>query len=130
MNTNSDTPPLLYIDLDVHKEQTVIALLEPDRNAEPEHYGSVATSQHALERAVRRIAKARKIKLANIHMCYEASGCGFWIAGLFLRLNARCEVIAPSLIPTKTGDRFKTDRRERLVSPTTDEGDRHLQVNG
>ena len=112
MNTNSDTPPLLYLGLDVHKEQTVIALLEPERNAEPEHYGSVATSQHALERAVRRIAKARKIKLSDIHMCYEASGCGFWIARLFLRLNARCEVIAPSLIPTKAGDRFKTDRRD------------------
>ena len=122
MNTNSDTPPLLYLGLDAHKEQTVIAPLEPERNAEPEHYGSVATSQHALERAVRRIAKARMIKLADIHMCYEASGCEFWIARLFLRLNARSEVIAPSLIPTTAGDRFKTERRERLRSANPADG--------
>ena len=56
MKTNSDTTTKLYIGLDVHKEQTVIAILEGERNAEPRQYGSVATALHALERAVRRRA--------------------------------------------------------------------------
>ena len=112
MQTNSDTPRTLYVGLDVHKAQTVLATLEDHREAQPEIYGSVTTSQHALERVIRRIAKARNRPLCSLHVCYEASGCGFWIARLFERLGVRCDVIAPSLIPTKAGDRVKTDKRD------------------
>ena len=114
MKQNSSAPRTLYIGLDVHKEETVIALLESDRDAEPRHYGSVGTSQHALERVMRRIAKSQGLQLADLHVCYEASGCGFWIARRFLQMGVRCEVIAPSLIPTKSGDRVKTDKRDAM----------------
>ncbi|NIP97110.1 MAG: IS110 family transposase, partial [Akkermansiaceae bacterium] len=97
---------------DVHKAQTVLATLGQDREAQPEIYGSMTTSQHALERVIRRIAKARKLPLSHLHVCYEASGCGFWIARLFERLGVRCDVIAPSLIPSMAGDRVKTDKRD------------------
>jgi transposase len=110
--TNSDTTGALYIGLDVHKEQTVIAILDDQRDAEPRHYGSIATAQHALERAMRRIAKQQGRRLADLHVCYEASGCGFWIARRLLQMGVRCEVIAPSLIPTRSGDRVKTDKRD------------------
>ncbi len=112
MKTNSDTTRTLYLGLDVHKEQTVIAILEGDRDAEPRHYGSIATTQHALERAMRRIAKQQNRNLADLHICYEASGCGFWIARRLLQMGVRCDVIAPSLIPTRSGDRVKTDKRD------------------
>ena len=123
MQTNSDTPHALYVGLDVHKAQTVLATLEDRREAQPEIHGSVTTSQHALERVIRRIAKARNLPLSSLHVCYEASGCGFWIARLFERMGVRCDVIAPSLIPTKAGDRVKTDKRDaaKLV--------RHLRSN-
>jgi len=112
MQTNSDTTKALYIGLDVHKEQTVIAILEGERDAEPRLYGSVATAQHALERAIRRIARQQRRRLADLHVCYEASGCGFWIARRLLQMGVRCDVIAPSLIPTRSGDRVKTDKRD------------------
>ena len=112
MQTNSDTTPTLYIGLDVHKEQTVIAILENDRDAQPKAYGSIATTQHGLERAMRRIIKSRNCKLSDLHVCYEASGCGFWIARRLLQMGIRCDVIAPSLIPTRSGDRVKTDKRD------------------
>jgi len=114
MNTNSDAPQTLYLGLDVHKAETVIAILENNREAEPRHYGSITTSQHALERAMRRIAKNQKCKLADLHVCYEASGCGFWIARRLLQMGVRCDVIAPSLIPIKSGDRIKTDKRDAM----------------
>jgi len=47
-----------------------------------------------------------------LHSCYEASSCGF---GLQRTLDAKgisCEVIAPSSIPRRSGDRVKTDRRD------------------
>ena len=112
MITNSDAPQTLYLGLDVHKEQTVIAILEGDREAEPRHYGSVSTSQHTLERSIRRIAKSHRRNLSDLYVCYEASGCGFWIARRLLQMGVRCDVIAPSLIPTKSGDRVKTDKRD------------------
>ena len=71
MKTNSSAPKTLYIGLDVHKAETVIAILEADREAEPRHYGSVSTSQHAIERVMRRIAKSQKRKLSDLHVCYE-----------------------------------------------------------
>lgn len=114
MKTNSDTPSALYIGLDVHKAETVIAILESERDAEPRHYGTVGTSLHALERAVRRIAKKNECRLSELHICYEASGCGFWIARRLLQMGCRCEVMAPSLIPTRSGDRTKTDRRDAM----------------
>lgn len=114
MKTNSSAPQTLYLGLDVHKAETVIAILESDRDAEPRHYGSIATTQHALERAMRRIAKNQKRQLKDLHVCYEASGCGFWIARRLTQMGVRCDVIAPSLIPTKSGDRVKTDKRDAM----------------
>lgn len=114
MKTNTDTPRTLYIGLDVHKEKTSIAILAAERDAEPRLYGEINTTQHALERAIRRIAKSNDRKLSDLHVCYEASGCGFWIARRLLQMGVRCEVIAPSLIPTKSGDRIKTDKRDAM----------------
>lgn len=114
MKTNSSAPRTLYLGLDVHKEKTSIAILESDRDAEPRYYGEINTSQHALERAIRRIAKSNERELSDLHVCYEASGCGFWIARRLLQMGVRCEVIAPSLIPTKSGDRVKTDKRDSM----------------
>ena len=87
MKTNASAPATLYIGLDVHKAETVIAILESDRDAEPRHYGSVATSQHAIVRAMRRIAKNQQCELSDFHVCYEASGCGFWIARRLIQMG-------------------------------------------
>lgn len=114
MKTNSGAPRALYLGLDVHKEKTSIAILESDRDAEPRYYGEINTSLHALERAIRRITKSNDRAFADLHVCYEASGCGFWIARRLLQMGVRCEVIAPSLIPTKSGDRVKTDKRDAM----------------
>jgi len=114
MKTSASAPTTLYIRLDIHKAETVIAILESEREAEPRHYGTVATSQHTLERAMRRIAKSQKRNLSVFHVCFQASGCGFWIARRLNQMGMRCEVIAPSLIPTRFGDRVKTDKRDAM----------------
>ncbi len=114
MKTNTSAPAALYIGLDVHQAETVVAILESRREAEPQHYGGIATTQHALERTMRRIAKSRDLRLSDLHVCYEASGCGFWIARRLLQMGIRCDVIAPSLIPTRSGDRVKTDKRDAM----------------
>lgn len=114
MKTNSDTTPKLYIGLDVHKEKTSVAIAEPGANGEIRHQGEVATTQVAIERLIKRTAKTHKIPVSRISVCYEAGGCGMWIARLFLKMKVPCTVVAPSLIPTKAGDHVKTDKKDAI----------------
>lgn len=46
------------------------------------------------------------------HACYEAGPLGFSLQRQLERLGIACDVIAPSLIPRKAGERIKTDRRD------------------
>jgi transposase len=49
---------------------------------------------------------------SRVWACYEAGPTGYELARVLRRGGVRCEVIAPSLIPTRPGDRVKTDRRD------------------
>jgi transposase len=114
MKTNSDTTPALYIGLDVHKEKTSVAIADPGAKGEIRHHGEVSTTQIALDRLIRGIAKNREIPLSRISVCYEAGGCGMWIARMLMKMKVPCTVIAPSLIPTKSGDHVKTDKKDAI----------------
>jgi len=48
----------------------------------------------------------------RVWACYEAGPTGHELARQLRGVGARCEVIAPSLIPSRPGDRVKTDRRD------------------
>ena len=114
MKTNSDTTPAIYIGLDVHKEKTSVAIADPGAKGEIRLHGEVATTQVALDRVIRRIAKNKNIPVSRISVCYEAGGCGMWIARMFMKMKVPCTVIAPSLIPTKSGDQVKTDKKDAI----------------
>jgi hypothetical protein len=47
-----------------------------------------------------------------VRVCYEAGPTGYALYWQLTKLGVQCEVIAPSLVPTKAGDRVKTDRRD------------------
>ncbi len=55
----------------------------------------------------------------DIRICYEAGPRGFSPARHLLRLGFDVIVIAPSLVPVKSGDRVKTDRKDarKLARP-------------
>jgi transposase len=46
----------------------------------------------------------------EIRLCYEASYIGFELCRFLRKSGIHCDIIAPSLIPRKTGVRVKTDR--------------------
>ena len=48
----------------------------------------------------------------KLRVCYEAGPTGYVLYWQLAELGVRCEVIAPSLVPVKAGDRVKTDRRD------------------
>ena len=49
---------------------------------------------------------------ASLRVCYEAGPTGYVICWQLTVLGVACEVVAPTLVPTKAGDRVKTDRRD------------------
>jgi transposase len=57
---------------------------------------------------------SKEFEGAVILFCYEAGPCGYGLHRQILGLGHDCEVVAPSLIPKKPGERIKTDRRDAL----------------
>lgn len=102
----------LYLGLDVHKDSITIAIAEGGRGKEVRLYGAITNDLHALEKALTRIRQAHPG--AKLEVCYEAGPCGFGIARRLAQLKVPCSVVAPSLIPKRSGDRIKTDKRDAI----------------
>ena len=50
----------------------------------------------------------------ELRFCYEAGPTGYVLYWQLTALDAKCEVVAPTLVPVGAGDRVKTDRRDAL----------------
>ena len=48
----------------------------------------------------------------KLQVCYEAGPCGYGLYWQLAEMGIECDVVAPTLIPVKAGDRVKTDRRD------------------
>ena len=101
----------LYIGLDVHREAVAIAVAEQGRKGEVRDYGQISNDLHALERFITRLRQTHG-KRVTLRACYEAGPCGFGVARRLQQLGVECAVVAPSLTPTRAGDRLKTDKRD------------------
>jgi len=99
---------ITWVGIDAHKKTLVTAVLHPGKR-QPEEF-TVENDERAIRKLVRRLERGTK---GEIRICYEAGPCGY---ALQRRLESAgrvvCEVIAPSLIPRKPGERIKTDRRD------------------
>jgi transposase len=99
---------IIYVGLDVHAESIVAAVAEA--GGEVRNQGSFSSDLHSVDKFLARLRKAHPD--AELRFCYEAGPTGFVLARHFHRKKLACIVVAPSLIPTKSGDRIKTDRRD------------------
>jgi transposase len=98
-------PGPIHLGLDVHKDSISVGVLLPDQQIP-----DVDRITHD-EVSVRRLV-ARFADRGRLRACYEAGPTGFALARLLASAGVRCDVIAPSLIPTAPGDRVKTDKRD------------------
>jgi transposase len=99
-----------FIGLDVHADTLAVAIAEA--NGEVRRYGVIPNQLEAIRRMVKKLGPAEELRA-----CYEAGPTGYVLFWQLTALAVACEVIAPSLAPTKPSDRVKTDRRdaERLA---------------
>lgn len=97
-----------YIGLDVHKNSISIAIAEDGQKRKVIFYGVINNDMDQLLKFLR-----KQISQGVEPRCvYEAGPCGYNIYRSLKDKNIDCVVIAPSLIPKKSGDRIKTDRRD------------------
>lgn len=91
--------------LDVQARTIAVAVSET--NGQVRSVGVFPNSLHSLRKIVQQLGPADRLRA-----CYEAGPTGFVLYWRLTALGVACDVIAPSLIPTKAGDRVKTDRRD------------------
>lgn len=92
--------------MDVHKKTHVLAVYYP-WSKEPE-VCTILNNEKDIKKAVKHIERQAP---GELRFCYEAGVCGFSLQRQIKSLGHHCDVIAPSLIPSKAGERVNTDRR-------------------
>jgi transposase len=96
---------LRFLGLDVHAETIAVAIAEWD--GEVRSLGTIPNRADSLRKLIRKLGPAEKLRV-----CYEAGPTGYVVYWQLAELGVKCEVVAPTLVPVKAGDRVKTDRRD------------------
>jgi transposase len=94
-----------FLGLDVHADTIAVAVAEPD--GEVRSLGLIPNRLESVRKLVAKLGPAKHLKA-----CYEAGPCGYVLYWQLTALGVACEVVAPTLVPVKAGDRVKTDRRD------------------
>jgi transposase len=94
-----------FVGLDVHAETIAVAVAEV--GGEVRSLGVIPNRAESISRLVRKLGKPEQLRV-----CYEAGPTGYVLYWQLSELSVKCEVVAPTLVPVKAGDRVKTDRRD------------------
>lgn len=97
----------IWVGLDVHAATIAIARLDGAETTPKT--SEIPNDGKALARLMKKLKSE-----GDVRVCYEAGPCGFEVHRQLTALGVPCVVIAPSLIPSKPGERVKTDRRDAV----------------
>jgi transposase len=93
-----------YVGMDVHKATIAVSVAQSG-GGEVRYFGEIANTPAAIEKLVKQLHKGD----ADLKFCYEAGPCGYGLYHQISEMGWDCQVVAPSMIPRKAGDRVKTD---------------------
>lgn len=96
-----------HVGFDVDSDKIAVAVAEPD--GEVRSLGEIPNREESVRRLVKKLGPASRLRV-----CYEAGPHGYGLYWLLTKLGVHCDVVAPTLVPVKPGDRVKTNRRDAL----------------
>jgi len=96
-----------FVGLDVHADTIAVAVAESQ--GEVRSIGTIPNRDEAVRQLIKKLGPVEQLR-----MCYEAGPTGYAVYRQLTALGVPCEVVAPTLVPVKAGDRVKTDRRDAL----------------
>lgn len=94
-----------YVGLDVHADTIAVAICEG--RGDGRSLGTIPNRPESIRKLVKRLDP-----VSTLRVCYEAGPTGYALYWQLTGLGVKCEVVAPTLVPVKAGDRVKTDRRD------------------
>src|SRR3989304_5682821 len=94
-----------YVGLDVDSEKIVVAVAEPA--GEVRSLGAIPYREESVRQLVKKLGPA-----GRLGGCYEAGPHGYGLYWQLSGLGVHCDVVAPTLVPVRSGDRVKTNRRD------------------
>jgi transposase len=95
----------IYLGMDVSKNTIAVGVLTPGQ--EIPVIDRIWNDEGSVRHLIGRLGDP-----AALRCCYEAGPCGFELHRLLASMGVACDVVAPSLIPRRAGDRVKTDKRD------------------
>jgi transposase len=98
--------PIIYLGMDVHKDSITIAVLPAGAKA-PTRLERLPNDLPKLKKWIDRVARDGEVR-----SCYEASGAGYVLHRALQEWGYASDVIAPSLIPKRSGVQRKHDKRD------------------
>lgn len=96
-----------FLGMDVHADTIAVAVAEPD--GEVRSIGTIVNRFESVRKVIHKLGPAK-----DLRVCYEAGPTGYVLYWQLTALGVACEVVAPTLVPVKAGERIKTDRRDAL----------------
>jgi transposase len=94
-----------FVGLDVHKDSIAIAYAEADFRQPPRFLGTTGYSVISLTKALAKLGEP-----GELSVCHEAGPCGYGLVRSLRKRGYATEVIAPSRVPRRPGDRIKIAR--------------------
>ena len=93
-----------FVGLDVHAETISVAVAEQD--GEIRSLGMIPNREESIRKLVKKLGSVEELRF-----CYEAGPTGYALYWQLTRMGAKCEVVAPTLVPVKARDRKKLSGR-------------------
>jgi len=91
----------------IHADTIAIAVAEP--SGEVRSFVVIANRPESVRKLRHKLGSVEQLRV-----CYESGPTGYVLYWQLTALGVRCEVIAPTLVAVKAGDRVKTDRRDAI----------------
>ena len=101
----------VFVAFDVAKKKHAVAVAEGGRGGEVRFVSKVENWPAVIAKLIRKLAD----RYGRLHVCFEAGPTGYGLYRQVLELGHDCLVVAPALIPKRSGERVKTNRRDAVT---------------